>query len=350
MSSIKISYPLMGNYEVAIFYLLSHTFKCDIIHPPKITTRTAEIGSKYSPDFVCAPFKYTLGTMIESLDKGANVIFQMGGGCRYGYYHELQRKILEDLGYDFKLINLISGGKQVNLLKIFKETNLPYHKIKAIYYGLITIKMVKYIDKIEDYIRIHRCFEVKKNSFNQLHQEMLNEMKKTKSLFHLKLIYHKYRRLFKKIKIKKPKNYIKVGIVGELYTLMEPFTNYQMEQLLSDMGVSVKRFTDVTYLLFKKKYKVKKFLKQHLLKYRMGADALDNIYHTKYLCEHNYDGIIHMKASFCTPEIAAMPIINQIAHEYKVPVLFFSMDMNTSETGVKTRLEAFYDMLEMRQK
>lgn len=82
----------------------------------------------------------------------------------------------------------------------------------------------------------------------------------------------------------------------------------------------------------------------------MGADALDNIHHTKYLCEHDYDGIIHIKSSFCTPEISAMPIISKVAKEYDVPVIFFSMDLNTSETGIKTRLEAFYDMLEMRKK
>ena len=81
----------------------------------------------------------------------------------------------------------------------------------------------------------------------------------------------------------------------------------------------------------------------------MGADAVDNIYHTKELCKKHYDGIIHIKSSFCTPEIAVMPIINKIAKENNVPVIFFSFDTNTSEVGIKTRLEAFYDMLEMRK-
>ena len=66
--------------------------------------------------------------------------------------------------------------------------------------------------------------------------------------------------------------------------------------------------------------------------------------------EHGYDGIIHIKSAFCTPEIGAMPIISKIAEEKDVPVLFLTFDANTSEIGVKTRLEAFYDMLEMRKK
>ena len=44
-----------------------------------------------------------------------------------------------------------------------------------------------------------------------------------------------------------------------------------------------------------------------------------------------------------------MPIINKLAGENDVPVLFLTFDSNTSEIGVKTRLEAFYDMLEMRK-
>ena len=79
----------------------------------------------------------------------------------------------------------------------------------------------------------------------------------------------------------------------------------------------------------------------------MGADALDNIYHTEWLCQNNYDGIIHIKSSFCTPEIVSMGVINKICQKYGVPVNFFSFDANTSEVGLVTRLEAFVDMLEM---
>ena len=115
----------MGSYDVPTKYLLRKLIKdTDIVYPPKITSKTKELGAKNSPDFVCTPFKYTLGTMIEALDKGADTIIQFGGGCRYGYYHELQREILENLGYKFKLINFISGGKAININKLLKEYKL----------------------------------------------------------------------------------------------------------------------------------------------------------------------------------------------------------------------------------
>ena len=81
----------------------------------------------------------------------------------------------------------------------------------------------------------------------------------------------------------------------------------------------------------------------------MGADAADNIARCIELCEEKYDGIIHIKSSFCTPEIGATLIIKKICNEYDVPVLEFSFDTNTSKVGMKTRVEAFVDMIEMRK-
>ena len=57
------------------------------------------------------------------------------------------------------------------------------------------------------------------------------------------------------------------------------------------------------------------------------------------------DGVIQVKAFGCTPEIDAMPILQNISNDYRIPILNFSFDSQTSETGIKTRLEAFYDLM-----
>jgi len=348
-----ISFPHMADYYVPIKYLLSHILKNKILIPPPITNKTIELGSKYSPNFVCTPFKYTLGTMIESIESGANVLIQFGGGCRYGYYSELQEKIMKDLGYNFELINLISKGK-ANIKEIYKyakKINPKFRIIRGLYYLMITKKMIKYMDAIDDYIRKNIGFEVINNSFLNLKKKMLIDFSNIHGYFQLKKIYKKYKDKFIKLEINKPCNCLKVGVIGELYTVMEPFANYNLEYELAKKGVEITRYTNATYLLFDKKKKAKKYLKKlKNIKYRMGADAMDNIYYTKYMCDNNYDGIIHIKSSFCTPEIASMGVINKICKENDIPVIFFSFDANTSEIGVKTRLEAFYDMLEMRKK
>ena len=346
-----IAFPLMGNYHVPANFLFSKISNCKILKPPPITSKTIELGSKYSPDFLCTPFKYTLGTYIECLEMGANTLVQMGGGCRYGYYCELQEKILQDLGYNFKYYNLVTKGHTEikRIYKIMKDINPKLNIIKSLYYLLIAKKMVEYMDYIDNYIRENSAYG-NKLLFDKYLSSMLEEFSKVKTYIGLKKIFNKYKNKIKSIEINKPKNNIRIGVIGELYTLMEPFANNNLEGMLISRGAEIKRFTNVTYLLFEKGKKSKRYLKKlNNIKYKMGADAMDNIYYTKYLINNKYDGIIHIKSSFCTPEIGSMSIINKMCEENNVPVLFLSMDANTSNVGFETRIEAFLDMIEMRK-
>ena len=347
----KVAFPYIGDYYVPAKFFIENALKCEVVMAPKITQKTLELGNKNSPEFVCGPFKYTLGTLLEALEKGANTLIQLGGGCRYGYYGEVQQKIINDLGYDCEVINLINNGKPkfLGIYKKFKKISPKLNVLKFIYYGMITGKMVIYMDLIDEYIRENIAFEVEEGSFESLKELMLLDFGKVKNLKELKTKFNYYKETFRKIKIRKPNDFYKIGVVGELYTIMEPASNYFLEKELAKHNIEIKRFTNATYLLFEKRRFVKKYIKHVNVKYRMGADATDNIIRTKYLCDEGYDGIIHVKSSFCTPEIAAMPIISKIASDHNVPVIFFSFDTNTIETGIKTRLEAFYDMLEMRK-
>lgn len=346
-----IAFPLMGNYYIPANFLFSKISNSEVLKPPPITSKTIELGSKYSPDFLCTPFKYTLGTYIECLEMGADTLVQMGGGCRYGYYCELQEKILQDLGYNFEYYNLVTKGHTdiKRIYKIMKKINPKLKILKSLYYLFIAKKMAEYMDYIDDYIRENSAYG-NIDEFNKELNNMLEDFSKVKTFIGLKRVFKKYNKRIKSIKINKPKNNIKIGVIGELYTLMEPFANNNLESMLINSGVEVKRFTNVTYLLFEKGKKSKKYLKKlDNVKYKMGADAMDNIYYTKYLIDNKYDGIIHIKSSFCTPEIGSMSVINKMCEESNMPILFLIQDANTSKVGFETRIEAFLDMIEMRK-
>ena len=85
----KLCYPQLGNYDIPIQYFVNNGLHLEYLAPPAMTKRTIELGAKYSPDFVCAPFKCMMGCYIEALEQGANVLIQTGGTCRLGYYGEL---------------------------------------------------------------------------------------------------------------------------------------------------------------------------------------------------------------------------------------------------------------------
>jgi len=346
----KIAFPHIGNYYIPIKYLISKATKCEVIIPPKITKKTIELGSKYSPDYVCVPFKYNLGNFIESIEQGANVILQAGGGCRYGYYAELQKQILKDLGYNIEFVNFIKDNHVsiLNIYKFEKKKNKKTNIFSYFYYLINTVLMIIIMDKLEKNMRENIGFEVEKDSFNKIEKELFNELQNNNINF-IKLIkiYLKYKKKYKKCKINKPDNCLKVGIVGELYSIMEPYCSCFIEKKLAQKGIQVKRFTTITYLILLKKYNIKRLLKRgkKYLKYHLGADATESVVLTKMLAEEGYDGIIHIKSFGCTPEISAMPILAKEAEDYNIPIIYFSFDSQDNEVGIETRLEAFYDMI-----
>lgn len=345
----KITFPHIGNYYIPIYYLLNKITKSEIIIPPPITKKTIELGAKYSPDYVCVPFKYNLGNFIESLDKGANIILQAGGGCRYGYYAELQEQILKDLNYKFEFVNFIEDN-HLSIFKVYKfakSLNPKLNILKYFYYLTNTILMVIIMDKLGIYMREYIGFAKEENSFEKIEQNLHQELKGKISKLKLLKIYLKYKHKYKKCPINIPNNILKVGIVGELYSIMEPYSSCYIEKKLAKKGIQVKRYTTITYLLLKKKHQLKKHLKKgkNYLKYHLGADATESVVLTQELAKLGFDGIIHIKSFGCTPEINAMPILAKVSKDNKIPIIYFSFDSQDNTVGVDTRLEAFYDMI-----
>ncbi len=350
MSKTKITFPHLGSYCVPIEVLFTEGVGIDYVVPPPITHRTLEVGSKYSPDFVCSPFKYNLGNYIESLEAGANMLIQVGGACRLQYYGELHEQILRDLGYDFEFINLSNAKlrKLRTLIGPLRKIN-PQFPIKKVARILpVTVAMAKYIDETEDFIRKNIGFEINEGSFEKLHKRLLNELRNIKTKKEMGNIASKYNKLFKAIPVDKPDNPLRVGIIGEYYTIMEPFSNHFIEKELASMGIVIDRWMNLSHSMFVDP-KEEKGRNSKYTRYDMGATCWMTIDRAEYWAKKKYDGMIHVKSFGCTPETDAIPVLRNISEDYGIPIVYFSFDSQTSEAGVRTRLEAFHDMIVMRK-
>ena len=115
-------------YDIAFRFFVENVLDADFIALPEATRKTLELGTLNSTDYVCAPFKHILGDYIEALDKGADVLVQLTGPCRLGYYGELQESILRDLGYEFEMLNFatVSGKPLQEYLSICQKKVNPY--------------------------------------------------------------------------------------------------------------------------------------------------------------------------------------------------------------------------------
>lgn len=347
----KVTFPQIGNYNVAIKRIFEEGMGLEYVSPPQMTDKTLAIGSKYSPESVCAPFKFMLGNYIEAIERGANILVSVGGLCRLGYYGELHEKIIKDLGYNVKFVNFAQTRvkKPSSWYDKFKSLNPDMSLVKIGEVLPTSIKMIEYIDIVDEFMRANSAFEVDEGSFLSLYKKYTRGLENIKSLNDLKKYQKEYMANFKKIPIDKPKNPLKVAIVGEYYTVMQPFANHFLEKWLAQRGAEIERWMNFTNsLIDRPEKKVKTHIKNYA-KYDMGATSMYTISSALECAKKHYDGIIHIKSAGCMPEIDTMTVLQNIGKDYKIPILYITFDSQTSDIGLETRLEAFYDMIMMRK-
>lgn len=371
----KLCYPQLADYDIPIGFFVRNGLHLEYIAPPPSTKRTIELGAKYSPDFVCAPFKCHMGNYIEALEKGANVLIQTGGTCRLGYYGELHEQILRDMGYDFEMFNItlfrfpgvfafLKGVKQLapdaKLLQILKP--LP-----------ATAKMILALDKVDDFMRQNMGFEREKGAFEKAHRQFLARLRGAKGLRDVRRAYRETMETMKKIPLDKPERPLRVGVVGEYFTIMDPASNHEAEKKIAQMGAEVHRWMNLSNSVvvcpdegaLKKlrgylRYDLNRFpssiwvdiqkkMSSRYTKFDMGSSSISTIALAEHYAKQGFDGIIHIKSFGCTPEMDAIPVLHNISADYKIPILYLNYDTQTSDTGIETRLEAFYDMIAMRK-
>ncbi len=79
-----LSFPNMGP-NVYAFKTLFEQLDIDVVLPDPTNREAIKIGVKYSPEFVCFPFKSTLGDLVSAIKKGADTLVMAidCGPCRY---------------------------------------------------------------------------------------------------------------------------------------------------------------------------------------------------------------------------------------------------------------------------
>ena len=347
----KIAFPRIANYNGVMRYWIENCLGQKYIMAPRKTRHTLETGARYSPDMVCTPFKITLGSLMEALDAGADTLVMTHGLCRLGYYGELQKQILEDLGYRFDFINLAeySTGKKKDFLKVLKRVNPKVNYARFIAHAMDGVKMCEHIDEITaEYYQ--NCGFDPSGEYKRVFQQFIAAMNIANSRAEIEKSFRTAKQAFQQIPLQKPKNPLRVGVIGEFFTVMDTFANLELEQNLADMGVEVHRWMNLSNRLIH--YPGENNLNtaiRDLCTYEMGPTSTASIWAARNYARRGFDGIIHVKSAGCTPEIDVMPVLQTISQQEKIPILYLTYDVQTGEAGLTTRLEAFYDMIAMRK-
>jgi len=329
--------------------------------PSKPTKHTAELGARYGPEFICTPFKLTLGTFIEMLDKGADVL-AMGGCnsyCRFGYYWPIQKLILEDLGYDFHFL-YVDYESPMNLLKNLKDASNGLNMLQTIRALQVTWLKNRLTDLTDKLLFKYRAMEIEKGTSDILANKMYRKIVETRRVSQMRNLQRKLPGIFEKeIDIEKNKNLLRVAICGEIYVVIEPALNLDVHRKLNDLGVivessvSLTRFTDIPRKLnpfYKMHWQKARDLGKSYIEHRIGGETMENLGDIIQYKQHGWDGIIHLYPFTCMPEIITRAIAPQVSKEYDMPFLSLVVDEHTGEAGFQTRLEAFIDLLRRRKR
>lgn len=351
-----ITYPHMGNLAIVLKTLFTGLGR-EVITPPPISKRTLELGAKYSPETVCLPFKVTLGNFIEALELGADTIVTCGGvgPCRLGYYAEVQKGILERLGYKFDIIAI-----EPDIIDIWKNLHKVVHKKswRDIYHAFkFAGSKMNCLDVIERSILTLRPREKTPGIADAIWRQAVREVDEAKEISD---VHEICRHTLTKIKENERQlsNQLHIGLVGEIYVTLEPFINLDLERHLGNMGVEVHKSMYLSdyvrgHLLRKKEY-VRMYeelfaLAKPYLGHYVGGHGLKSIGHTVHMGQAGFDGIIQAYPFTCMPEVIAKNILPQVSADAGIPVMSLAFDEQSGEAGIITRLEAFIDLLKSRK-
>ena len=353
---MPITFPHIGNAHIGI-KAICNEIGADIVVPPKATMRTMSLATKYSPEGVCIPFKLNLGNMIEALEMGADTILNATGHgtCRMGYYFKVQEQILRDMGFNFKmLLTGLTEHKMRSLLSILKQVsrNASWLTIlKAFSFGIAKITA---LDEIEIITNRVRATEKNKGGASAVYRSAIGAIDNASGYDQLRKTTNNFKEKLAGITVTDIVP-LQILVVGEIYVVLDPYANMDVEIELGKLGASTSRSLYLSRWV--KNSLIWGMLKRDqwhevhraalpYLKRDVGGDGWETV-GEKVLSYGKYDGLVHLAPFTCMPEGTAQNIMSHIKE--KTPVLTICCDEQTSKAGMITRLEAFTDMLRLKK-
>ena len=301
----KIGFPRIGSYTEIIAKLFEE-LGTEVIVASPYNEKTFKTAIATSPEMVCLPLKYTLADYIDILEKNNENITLIGyktssGRCRFHCYYLSQTQILKNLGYKFKGIYPIRSGLGT----------------------LFDIMDITGANPGEVLFAFNRAYK----RIKKLEQELY------------------------------PKTGdIKIGLIGEIWTLCDPRANLNIIKKLQNLGCYVENSLSLSHfindgfkMLFSKKRKLLRKRARKIFPELLGGHAINSLENFISFAERGFDGIILIRPLSCSPEVFIETFINSLAEEYKMPLFIQNCDEINSETNLENRIECFIESIRLKK-
>jgi len=350
----KVAFPVIGELSlVAEKYL--QTLGVDVIASPPVSRRTLDIGVQNTPEALCIPCKLLFGSYLEAAELGATDIIMLGGQntCRLGYTAVQHAEQLRKLGYDIRSYPFDLGHAGPEILRAtrdFVPQKPVYELVEPFRYIMGLFNLLEEARRLTFHIRPR---ELQRGSSDQAYTSALGSVLELEDYQQLLGEREAILERIRKVEYDHDRPTLRIGVVGDVYTILTPFLNNKLELELGRMGVEVWsgfRFDInlaplIPFILRQDRRARVTRSGSRYLERNVGGFARTTVGEASVMAEEKVDGLIHVSPFNCTPEMVAQSALVKLQREKGMPVLNLTFDEQTGKAGIMTRLEAFVDML-----
>ncbi|MGI6678824.1 MAG: CoA protein activase [Dehalobacterium sp.] len=353
---MKVTFPHMGHLSIIGKGLFNH-LGVDVVIPPPITKKTLKLGMEHTHEFACLPLKIILGNFIEAAELGADTIVMSGGvgPCRFGYYAQVHREILRDLGYHYEIIVVEPPDNHfselVQKLSYLSNGKSLFQVARALRIGWTKARV---IDVIEQKVQKIRPKEMETGATDEIFQWSLKKIDDEQDVKKIWEIQKKALEELDGLPQNRAKPVLKIALIGEIYTILEPFVTFDIEKHLGRLGVEVSRsiylsewINDHLFMGLMRIRSTKEAanMAAPYLRHFVGGHGRETVGSAVRYAREGFHGAIQLAPLTCMPEIVAQTILPVVSEQEEIPIMTAYFDEHSGEAGLVTRLEAFIEML-----
>lgn len=136
---------------------------------------------------------------------------------------------------------------------------------------------------------------------------------------------------------------LNIAVLGYPYAIYDPYVNVELIKKLHEQGVRIYTQDMLSDKVLDKQISN---LPKSMFWYFSNRTMYGGLH---YMEKGNVDGIIHVTAFACGPDSLVDRLLEIESHKHNMPYLSITVDEHTGEAGVRTRIEAFLDMLRFRR-
>lgn len=328
---------------------------------PPLSKQTVSLGVRYSPEFICTPYKYLLGNMIEMLEAGADTLIYVDGPelCRNSAYTQLMRDVLHDMGYKFNMLSTaLLEDRVMGIAKFLRQLAPDFTWSTVVREIRLALAKMSSLDQLEQRVQWVRAREVTLGSVDKVWEEGLQRIDDTLDMEALTRTKRDVLQKINSVEMDPTRRPVKIATTGEYYAVLEPFFNLDLERELGKLGAEVHRTLMMSdwavgmlileALGFPRKPHIERAAKPYL-RWDVAGEGWVTIGQAVIHAKKGFDGLVETLPFTCIPEITALNILPRVSCDFNLPIISFIFDEQSGRAGMRTRLEAFVDLLKRRQ-